>query len=853
MIFMSTRLKKPQPRKNYILRDELFLKLDKINDYTVTLVKGCAGAGKTTLMTSFIKEKEIQNLKWISLDESCNNVFMFWNYFIEAAGEFLGTSKQEFISLYDSNFQKSNLEQLLTLLINCLDNKEELYFVLDDFYFITDGFLIETIDFFLKNMSDNLHLILLTRYDPLLYLGTLNMEGKLLVIEEKDLKLTYEAGAKFLTETLSLNLNAATIDFINNVSEGWIGGMQLVAAVASGKAEAEIMKINLGKGLVEEYFTKEIFQGLDDKEKEFLVITSMLSYFNEEICSKLLKEFDFKTILEGLLKKNILIICIDEENGIYRYHNILKEYLKGRFKALKRELQIHYHLMAAKALENLGDYDECIDQLLLGEDYILAMKLIIELPQNSALFYYVDRIPLEYITQNPDFAYQCFFYYYVNIEFGKCKELYDIFNNNMDQDETFSAFKFSNMFVEDTFRINEISVMSLVDIDRLALKDTTKAFILLKDSSFLYAQCRYDEALSFLDKAKNYSENQYNLYIDFLIFSIKSQILEDMGELNKCLDLYEAMDKILTSTKSLNMLTASFYIGITGVYLKQLELIKAEECLKKASEYISDIIISVDRGYRYNLAEYKFITGEREEALELVKVLITMESYSNLVYIAPLLKYAIKENNYSGDLVMRFKEDYEKIGEIYKSLDSKLLYANILYKEGEIAKALELTDQILKYSRMRKINLKLVQASLFKINILFQTNGGKREIINLFREALFYSKDNKILLPYYYEEDIVVKLIKKYDSDFYNELTVSEKSHYKEIVALCKAQIKFILSEREIDVVLEIAKGASNKEIGDTLCISLATVKSHIINIYSKLQVNNRVAAIDAAKKHGII
>jgi len=40
-------------------------------------------------------------------------------------------------------------------------------------------------------------------------------------------------------------------------------------------------------------------------------------------------------------------------------------------------------------------------------------------------------------------------------------------------------------------------------------------------------------------------------------------------------------------------------------------------------------------------------------------------------------------------------------------------------------------------------------------------------------------------------------------------------------------------------------QGRSNKEIAESLCISMATVKTHIINIYSKLGVSNRVAAIN--------
>jgi len=92
LLLMSTRPKMPQPRKNYIAREELFSKLERMSEYKVILVKGGAGTGKTTIIASFAREKAVSNIKWISLDESCNNVFLFWSYFIEVAGEYLGAA-----------------------------------------------------------------------------------------------------------------------------------------------------------------------------------------------------------------------------------------------------------------------------------------------------------------------------------------------------------------------------------------------------------------------------------------------------------------------------------------------------------------------------------------------------------------------------------------------------------------------------------------------------------------------------------------------------------------------------------------------------------------------------------------
>lgn len=61
------------------------------------------------------------------------------------------------------------------------------------------------------------------------------------------------------------------------------------------------------------------------------------------------------------------------------------------------------------------------------------------------------------------------------------------------------------------------------------------------------------------------------------------------------------------------------------------------------------------------------------------------------------------------------------------------------------------------------------------------------------------------------------------------------------------------LSAREIEVLQLVARGSSNKEIGKTLHISTATVKTHLIHINTKLGVSDRTAAVTTALERGII
>ena len=61
------------------------------------------------------------------------------------------------------------------------------------------------------------------------------------------------------------------------------------------------------------------------------------------------------------------------------------------------------------------------------------------------------------------------------------------------------------------------------------------------------------------------------------------------------------------------------------------------------------------------------------------------------------------------------------------------------------------------------------------------------------------------------------------------------------------------LTGRELDVLRQIVDGKSNKEIGNVLNISEATVKSHINNILSKLGVSDRTQAATTALQRGIV
>jgi DNA-binding NarL/FixJ family response regulator len=61
------------------------------------------------------------------------------------------------------------------------------------------------------------------------------------------------------------------------------------------------------------------------------------------------------------------------------------------------------------------------------------------------------------------------------------------------------------------------------------------------------------------------------------------------------------------------------------------------------------------------------------------------------------------------------------------------------------------------------------------------------------------------------------------------------------------------LTDREVDIITRLAKGMSNKEVAADLTLSEGTIKNYVSGILSKLQVNNRVQAINVARQRKLI
>lgn len=863
-LLLSTKLKIPAPRRNYILRKALFEELSGCSDLGVVFISGGAGTGKTTLLTSFIREAGLKNVCWVSMDASNANVYSFWMYFTAAVSAFW-EEDEGFLDMMRANPDPSHMEGLLVMLINRLCSDEDYYMVLDDVQYIKDEVLIRTLEFFLKSMPENFHLFLLSREDPPVYLGPLVMSGRFLFIDGKQMKLSFEEGMSFLRDTLKLTESEGELEKLNKYAEGWIGGLQL--SVAAGQYSGQMLRA--GGGIAAEYLTRELFESLTEREKAFLVRTSFLSYFDAAICLELFEDYsatDFEQMVEGLIRKNLFIVCIDEETQLYRYHNILTEYLAEQFKQLSDEQKKELYKKAAAIFLERGDLEEALGGYYAAGEYDSILSIAKEMGGRIESWSYLDKVPVDVLMSDADLAAQCFMYNLGNMNMGRCQILYDEFQKRYGDSDIFHIVQFAQGYMTHSELILvEYHALSAVQIDRLPFGEAAKAMILVENSTALVEQMEYEEAENCALKAIQISKG-INMFVEFFAYTQLAQVYEEIGRMNDSLACYAKANELFCHPSMMSGVGTSYYFGLVGVYMRRMELDEAKKALEDSLSLMNSKHIRMDVAritLVFHEAELRFLQGEKEEGL--LKVEGILKEYPNLskLTLGRLIYELDCAGILPGNVEEKFMEELEIVASYRAQPFMRLLRARLLFKRGEAEEALREIEEIMTFSRLRKNRLRLIEAGLLKVFILsfgVENPPRHREIDNLLKEAIHYAWEDRILMPFYLERKALVPLLKELSAKEEAKATMplAEVSFLKDVLNTCGVKTApyreaEVLSERETEVLRELAQGITNREIAERLCISQATVKTHVLSIFGKLGVSSRMMAVEEGRKKGFI
>lgn len=378
---LSTKLNVPPARQALVQRPGLLAMLAKAGHCALTLVSAPPGYGKTTLVSSWLRDSGFP-FTWLSLDEGDNDPVLFLEYFLTALRAVVPAIGPELLGLRQGA-QSASYETLIALLINEAAAADDFFVALDDFQALRADSILAMLNLLIEHLPASMHVVLLSRSDPPLALPRLRARGQLLEIRAEQLRFSMPEIAQYYNQVVRLPLSASDVAAIETRTEGWIAGMQLAGLAMQADKEPQrfIASFTGSHAYIMDYLTQEVLRSQPDPVRSFLLQTSILDRLCGPLCEAVVRfpqpeAIDCQAILGTIEKDHLFVIPLDTEQRWYRYHHLFKEVLSRRLEGLALDQIPGLHRRASNWFEQHGFIHEAIQHAMKATDSDHVARLV---------------------------------------------------------------------------------------------------------------------------------------------------------------------------------------------------------------------------------------------------------------------------------------------------------------------------------------------------------------------------------------------------------------------------------------------------------------------------------------------
>jgi len=380
---LETKFYVPRARRGLVPRPRLSERLDRGAASKLMLVSAPAGFGKTTLLGEWLAAgpaapADERLAAWLSIDRADNDPASFWTCVVAALRTVAPGVGETALTLLQAP-QPPPIETVLTVLLNDLGAiAAGIVLVLDDYHVIDAREVQDGMAFLLDHLPPRLHMVIAGRADPALPLARLRARGELAEIRAAELRFTADEASAYLNEMMGLQLTARDVAALEGRTEGWIAALQLAALSMQGRDDIGgfIAGFAGDDRYVVDYLVEEVLQRQSDRVQAFLLQTSILGRLSGPLCDAVTGQGGGKAMLAALDRGNLFLVPLDDRRRWYRYHHLFADVLQARLLDEQPDQMPDLHRRASEWYEQNGELSEAIRHALAAGDLERAASLV---------------------------------------------------------------------------------------------------------------------------------------------------------------------------------------------------------------------------------------------------------------------------------------------------------------------------------------------------------------------------------------------------------------------------------------------------------------------------------------------
>jgi LuxR family maltose regulon positive regulatory protein len=850
-------------------------------DTPLTLIYAPSGFGKSTMLNDW-KQTCGFPVAWLVLDENDNHPIRFWYSLVMALqtiNPHLGQKLFNYLRISSSSIVNA---EIITLLTNDLAPIPNLGLVLDDFHHIYNSQIFDFLQSWLEQFPPNLKLILSGHRKPPLALGSLRAKCMVTEIDTSNLRFTMEEGINYLLKHQQDPPMAYNdIEKLVGHTEGWAAGLMLTA-LALGKQDDRRQFIDTFSGAhiyFREYFMEAVLHHLAPEVQSFLLRTSIVKHLSGSLCNALTGQDNGQEILSRLWHENLFVARLKEE-GWYRYHDLFAEMLFDQLQARWPEEISTLHRKAAKWYNDHLAPADAISHLLAAKAWEEAADLIEETAlreleqfgEDSRILRWLLELPESVVQQHKTLLFIYLQLANVGLPKDKIEGLISRIETNIARKPASRRTQDEREVFEEINKIRETWKQGNTLMPPLSSgRRSEMSWQLLNDLHLLRATSNQftDELENNISQFYELAKAYKNLFVILMAGGGYARMAAINGKLKRSEKIaHQVLQQAITLRGSLPETASISLAALSRVYFERYELDLANQYLSRAIEVDPNptstngpVTIAILRSM-IQLAE-----GKGDDAL------VTLQSIRELHTKRPsrqwtdldLLAYEALVYVRTGDF-SRAEQLLDQTGDVGQHPLSDLIRAESLLVQEQYEVAEQLLSRLIFQNPSSiqeeptlgaRVMLALALFGQYKVNRARQAMAEavrQAEADKFFRPFLVFGiKSIPILKVVLQTEKLttdaqffikeIFRILEKINGD-------SIQVRDEDIINLSTAAS---ITIREQDVLRLLGDGQSNREIAISLYISESTVKTHLGNIYSKLDVNNRVQATTRAKELHLI